>query len=543
MTQVQLPQLGKYRLLEVIAKGGMGEVYKAQQEGPAGFSKTVVVKRVLPHLADAENFIEMFLEEARLAARLSHPNVVQIFELGEERGEYFIAMEYIPGPSLHRVRKRLRELGHPFPVDIAAYVVAQALQGLHYAHELRDEAGRPLGIVHRDISPDNILVTMDGVVKVVDFGIAKATDSASKTQSGMLKGKLSYISPEQVSGWPASVHSDIYAAGVVLYQLFTNTLPFSAPSNAALLQKIATAEPEAPERRELDVPPVLSNIVMKALRKEPHERFATAQEMSRALFDALESCQRRLFPEDLSAFLKQLFEQEGSPRRFFAQPTPRGTRLPAPPAVVEDEATAPLAGSVLSNPPTVTTEPARPRNRAIAWAVGGALISVAVGVVALRPWERGTPPAPAPVAPSSVAPAPAPENVQVQKPATPEPPVAAVSPIAAEPSPEKAAVPPPREAAPPPDAPTPEPTTPSPAPSPQEPSRVAVMGRVQVRVNPWAEVFYEGRRLGITPMPAIRLPAGRRTLTLKNKELGVSRDYRVSVPANGEVTLKADLLE
>ncbi|ATB43604.1 serine/threonine protein kinase [Cystobacter fuscus] len=531
MTQVQLPQLGKYRLLEVIAKGGMGEVYKAQQEGPAGFSKTVVVKRVLPHLADAENFIDMFLEEARLAARLSHPNVVQIFELGEDRGEYFIAMEYIQGPSLHRVRKRLRELGHPFPVDIAAYVVAQALQGLHYAHELRDEAGKPLGIVHRDISPDNILVTMDGVVKVVDFGIAKAADSSSKTQSGTLKGKLSYISPEQVNGWPASVHSDIYATGVVLYQLFTNTLPFRAPSNAALLQQIATAEPEAPDRLELDVPPVLSRIVMKALRKEPGERFATAQEMSRALLEALESCQRRLFPEDLGAFLKQLFEQEGSPRRFFAQPTPRGTGRSSPPMVVEDEATAPLAGPVLSNPPTVTMESARPRNRAIAWAVGGALLSVAVGVVALRPWERGTPPAPAPVAPSSEAPAPAPENVQAQKPVTPEP------------SPEKAAVPPPREAAPPPDEPTPEPTTPSPAPSPQEPSRVAAMGRVQVRVNPWAEVFYEGHRLGITPMPAIRLPAGRRTLTLKNKELGVSRDYRVSVPANGEVTLKADLLE
>jgi eukaryotic-like serine/threonine-protein kinase len=429
--------------------------------------------------------------------------VVQIFELGEDQGEYFIAMEYIQGPSLHRVRKRLRELGQPFPFDIAAYVVAQALQGLHYAHELRDEAGGPLGIVHRDISPDNVLVSMDGVVKVVDFGIAKAADASSQTQSGTLKGKLSYISPEQVNGRSASPRSDIYATGVMLYQLFTNTLPFRAPSSAALLQQIATVEPEAPRRLELDVPSELNDIVMKALRKDPRERFSSAQEMSRALLEALESHQRRLFPEDLSRFLKQLFEPEASFPRFFVEPNPRLAR-PAPRPPPEDERTIPL--------PAV---PPRPRARGLAWVGGGVVLAGLVGLVALRPWQRDLPPA-APEPLGAQAPAPSAAKPPVAKPPAAKPPVV--------------------------EAPPPAPSAPPVAP-PRETAPETATGRVYIRVNPWAEVFHGGRRLGITPMPAIQLPAGRQTLTLKNKDLGVSRDYRVSVPANGQVTLKADLLE
>ncbi|MET0401174.1 MAG: serine/threonine-protein kinase, partial [Cystobacter sp.] len=426
MNQVQPSQLGKYRLLELIAKGGMGEVYKAQQEGPAGFSKTVVVKRILPHLTGGEHFVDMFLEEARLAARLSHPHVVQIFELGEQQGEYFIAMEYIQGPSLHGVRKRLRDLGQPFPFDIAAYVVAQALQGLHYAHELRDEAGRPLGIVHRDISPDNILVSRDGVVKVVDFGIAKAADASVQTQSGTLKGKLSYLSPEQVGGRPASPRSDIYATGVMLYQLLTNTLPFRAPSSAALLQQIVTAEPEAPRRHELDVPPELNDIVMKALRKHPHERFATAQEMSRALLEALEAGQRRIFPEDLGRFLQQLFEQDGSPRRFFVEPNARRVQPTPRPAPVEEEQTAPMPGHVLTTSETLPIAAPRRRVAPLAW-VGGALGVIALGgVVVLWP-GKATPPS-VTATPTATPPR---DEVQASKPIAPAPPVVEAPPTTA----------------------------------------------------------------------------------------------------------------
>ena len=193
-------QLGKYRLYHHLASGGMGEVFLARHEGPAGFAKNVVVKRILGGIASDETFVTMFLNEARLAAMIEHPNVVQIFDLGLEGDTYFIAMEYIHGRSLRQVRRRLAELKRAFPSVLAARICSQVLQGLHYAHTLSDEHGQPLQIVHRDVSPDNVLIGFNGVTKVVDFGIAKAAVNVSTTRAGAVKGKFAYMAPEQITG-------------------------------------------------------------------------------------------------------------------------------------------------------------------------------------------------------------------------------------------------------------------------------------------------------------------------------------------------------
>ena len=194
--------IGKYKLLRLIASGGMAEVYLARQAGAAGFEKLVCLKRILPHLASDRQFVEMFLNEARLAARLDHPNIVSIYDLGEANGNYFIAMEFIDGPSLRAVAKRARERGERLPIAEVVKIVSMAAGGLHYAHDLADAEGKPLGLVHRDISPDNILVHRNGMAKVVDFGIAKAANSSGRTRTGALKGKVAYMPPEQLRGDP-----------------------------------------------------------------------------------------------------------------------------------------------------------------------------------------------------------------------------------------------------------------------------------------------------------------------------------------------------
>jgi eukaryotic-like serine/threonine-protein kinase len=201
---VTVENYGSYQLIKRLAAGGMAQIYLARQKGPEGFEKLLVVKRILPHLAENEEFVRMFLDEARIAARLNHPNIVQIYNLGAQGDSYFIAMEYIHGEDVRRVWKRADRLGMPMPSPLVCRVIIDACSGLDYAHKRVDQTGRPLGIVHRDVSPQNILATFEGGVKVVDFGIAKAADQATVTRSGVLKGKYSYMSPEQASGPPAS---------------------------------------------------------------------------------------------------------------------------------------------------------------------------------------------------------------------------------------------------------------------------------------------------------------------------------------------------
>lgn len=276
--------LGRYELLVPIASGGMAHVWAARLVGHGGFTKIVALKTMLPHLLDDPQFEAMFLDEARIAAKLRHPNVCETFDLGEDEGTLYLAMEWIDGPSLLRLARpdgrEVKPIGH----RLAAYIVAEACAGLHAAHELRDDDGTPLGVIHRDVSPHNVLISSAGAVKLTDFGVATARGKSHLSQIGELKGKVAYMSPEALgSATPVDRRSDIFGLGCMLYEITTGRRPFEAESDGAVVQKIMSAKAPRPREIEPSYPPDLESIVMAAIAHEPAERFSTAAEMGEAL--------------------------------------------------------------------------------------------------------------------------------------------------------------------------------------------------------------------------------------------------------------------
>jgi eukaryotic-like serine/threonine-protein kinase len=272
------PRLGKYRLLRKLATGGMAEVFLAKTAGPMGFEKQLVIKRILPHLAEDPQFVQMFLGEAKLAAQLNHPNLVQIFDFGESDGSYFIAMEYIDGPTVRLLLQRARDQALAVPFVLAARIVSAAAEGLAYAHEFMDEAtDQPLQLVHRDVSPDNILISRSGSVKVVDFGIAKARGVSHLTQTGTIKGKVAYMAPEQLQGEVLDQRVDLYGLGVVLYELLTLNMPYEASSDAGLVRKVLY-DPYVPaaERRP-ELPLALQQALTQLLAKNRDDRYSNCR--------------------------------------------------------------------------------------------------------------------------------------------------------------------------------------------------------------------------------------------------------------------------
>jgi serine/threonine-protein kinase len=280
-------RLGRYELLLPIARGGMARVWAARQHGTRGFQKLVAIKTILPHLADEPEFERMFLDEARIASGVHHPNVCEIYELGEERRVLYLAMEWVNGDSFSRV---LRASGKTEACDfgIAARVIADACAGAHAAHELEDEDGRKQNVVHRDLSPHNILVNWDGFTKVCDFGVAKALNQLHEhTQAGQLKGKISYMSPEQVTGDPVDRRSDVFSLGCVLYEATTGNRPFRGEGEHNVMQSIVDGQFEAPSAILRNYPRDLERIVVRALGHIPNQRFASAEHMRFALEEFL----------------------------------------------------------------------------------------------------------------------------------------------------------------------------------------------------------------------------------------------------------------
>ncbi|CAM3466676.1 protein kinase [Corallococcus sp. ZKHCc1 1396] len=315
-------QLGKYQLVRKLASGGMAEVFLAKAAGPRGFEKTLVLKRILPHLAEDEAFVEMFLGEAKLAAQLDHPNVVQIFDFGEADGSYFLAMEYIDGPTLRRLIKRSTEQQAPLPVALCAKMVACAAEGLAFAHELADpETGTPLGLVHRDISPENVLVSRQGAVKVVDFGIAKVAGQSHRTQTGVVKGKVAYMPPEQLQARNMDARVDVYALGMVLYELLTGRRPFDAATEVGMMQAILF-EPFVPavERRP-DLPPAMQRILERALAKDRAERYPDCRELQADLERFVMSQGEPVGAFQISRLVAQVTENASTP------PTPVAAKV------------------------------------------------------------------------------------------------------------------------------------------------------------------------------------------------------------------------
>jgi serine/threonine-protein kinase len=303
----------KYTLLSHLAIGGMADVFLAQHKGPAGFEKECVIKRILPHLGMDQDFVQMFLDEARIAARLSHPNIVQIFDLGQVDGDYFLAMEFIDGVNLEQVLDAERAAGTgALRWPLAVRIVADVAAGLDHAHKSCDSAGRPLGLVHRDVSPSNIMISWGGVSKILDFGIAKAVVSSvkrSRTEVGTIKGKIPYMSPEQLQGLPLDGRSDVFSLGVILYESLCGSRPFPADTAGQLTMQILHDEPRPLELLREDVPQGLRAIVTRALAKRPEDRWQSARDMKKALDVLLAEEHASCTAYDIEAHLRDLFPE------------------------------------------------------------------------------------------------------------------------------------------------------------------------------------------------------------------------------------------
>jgi hypothetical protein len=311
MTALKKPiPFGKYYLLERINVGGMAEVFKAKAFGVEGFERLLAVKRILPNIAEDEEFITMFIDEAKIAVQLQHANIAQIFDLGKVDDSFFIALEYVHGRDLRAIFDRMRSKGDSLPIPLACYVVMQVCEGLDYAHNKRDGQGRELHLIHRDISPQNVLIGYEGEVKLIDFGIAKAAGKASTTQAGILKGKFGYMSPEQVRGLPIDKRSDIFAVGIVLYELLTGERLFVGETDFSTLEKVRNVEIVPPSSYNKKIPQELERLIMKALARDPEDRYQNAIDLHDDLQSFLYSVGEFFSRKDLAAWMKKSFATE-----------------------------------------------------------------------------------------------------------------------------------------------------------------------------------------------------------------------------------------
>ena len=300
--------------MDRIAIGGMAEIFKAKQTGAHGFEKIVVIKRILPHLAADPEFLAMFVDEAKLQCALEHPKIVQVFEFGEVDNQYFIAMEHVEGLDALGLLRACAHRRQRLPVRLAVHIATEVLDALAYAHDKRGTDGRPLGLVHRDISPSNILISRRGDVKLGDFGIARASERErqSKTQAGTLKGKYGYMAPEQVVGGDLDARADLFAIGIVIAEMLMGRRLFTAPNDLDVLLMVRDARLERLDRYGGDIPAPLRALVNRLLAKSPELRFPTAHAAREAFLDFLFDSRQRVTSADLSAYLEALWA-EGAP--------------------------------------------------------------------------------------------------------------------------------------------------------------------------------------------------------------------------------------
>jgi eukaryotic-like serine/threonine-protein kinase len=301
---------GKYLLLDRVNIGGMAEVWRAKTFGAGGFERLVAIKRILPNIAEDEDFITMFIDEAKITVQLNHSNIAKIEELAHLMNSYFIAMEYVSGKDVRAIFDRCRKNGEPAPIAMACFILAQSAEGLDYAHRAKDNQGRDMGIVHRDVSPQNLLVSYDGEVKVIDFGIAKAANKATRTQAGILKGKFGYMSPEQIRGLPLDGRSDIFALGVCLFEVLTGERLFVGDSDFSVLEKVRKVEMLPPSYFNKKIPDALEKIVLKALAKDVTDRYQYASQLAEDLRAFMYGNGFGYTRQELAAFMKVAFAEE-----------------------------------------------------------------------------------------------------------------------------------------------------------------------------------------------------------------------------------------
>ncbi|MDH3773916.1 MAG: protein kinase, partial [Deltaproteobacteria bacterium] len=309
MSNFEPIRFGKYLILDKIATGGMAELFRAKITSVEGFEKLVAIKKILPNLTQDSNLVNMFIDEAKLAAMLTHQNIVQIYDLGSMEGVYFIAMEYIHGKDLRVLSNKSKEKGLPLPLEYALYITSRICSGLDYSHNLKDFQGNPLKLIHRDISPQNILVTYEGEVKIVDFGIAKVARKTADTREGLIKGKVAYMSPEQAAGKTIDHRSDIFSAGILLYEMITGVRMFEG-ADLNVLDRVRKADFQTAETVVSDLSAEVSEILRRALAKTPNRRYKSCVAMLADLEECLSSFTVRPRAEGLSHYMKALFAEE-----------------------------------------------------------------------------------------------------------------------------------------------------------------------------------------------------------------------------------------
>jgi serine/threonine-protein kinase len=572
---------GKYTLIAKIGHGGMAEVFLAAVRGPAGFTKLCVLKRLHPHLEEEDALVGMFLDEARLAARLNHPNVVQTYEVGDVEGLHFLTMEYLEGQSLARVLRHLRRLDQPLPLGVGTRMFVELLDGLQYAHSLKDFDGTPLNVVHRDISPGNVYVTYDGQVKLLDFGIARAGTQLVETRAGQVKGKFAYIAPEQASSdGKHDQRADIWSLGVVMWEAFAGKRLFKGDSEVATLHNALTSEILTLDT-EIDVPNELARIVDRALQRDPDARYPSARAMKEDLEQFMHSEGLRAGRNDVGTFVTELFERERDDQRRVLSAYMRGESpgiAMTPISIgggtgsgVSSRSSMPSAASVI-----VTTDGSSDKKKQML--VVGLLLLLAAGVGAFFALSGGSDD---PVAdagtigaangagdPSvqgtnangagagagavgtgttgtatgtvagttgtgttgtgttgtgtdtraNVPPLPEPVTSMAEPPAM----VEAVTTSAMSERPRNATTMRPRN-------PTPVEATTPPRMEEAPPPPAAEDGFLTLDTIPWSNVALGNRRLGTTPLIRFRLPPGEHNLTLTNPEQGIRSTYRVVV--------------
>jgi eukaryotic-like serine/threonine-protein kinase len=416
---------GKYFLLERINVGGMAEVFRAKAFGVEGFERLVAVKRILPNIAEDKEFIRMFIEEAKLSVQLNHANIAQIFDLGVVDGSYYIALEHVHGRDLRGIFDRCRQLGEVMPVAQACFVAMKVCEGLDYAHNKRDQAGRELSLVHRDVSPQNVLVSFEGEVKLIDFGIAKAAGTGAKTQAGILKGKFGYMSPEQVRGLQVDRRSDVFSCGIVLYELLTGERLFVGESDFSTLEKVRNVEILPPSTYNRKIPDELERIVLKALTKDVDDRYQNAidlhDELQAFVYTAGEFYSRK----DLAGWMKKIFgkeiEDETAKLESYRQLKPPVLPIAAGPGAAVAPPPVPPPTPPASAPAPIAGAPAAPL------AVASSAPAAPSSVVAALPLPAEAPPAPpvptaipdpGPAVPRTVSTS---KSVPVRKPTQPVP--------------------------------------------------------------------------------------------------------------------------
>ena len=520
--------LGRYKLLALLATGGMAEIHLARQEGIKGFERLVVVKKILPHLAAEESFLEMFFDEARIASLLNHPNIVQIYDLGQEGDDYYMAMEYLEGESLSFLERESRKKERYMSPALAAGIIAQVCDGLEYAHSFKNHEDQLLDIVHRDVSPQNIIVLFSGGVKLVDFGIAKAASQMHKTRAGSLKGKLSYLAPEQCLGKPVDRRTDIFSLGIILWELLTRRRLFKRDNEGATLNAVMNEEiPKIRTVRSL-VPVTLEAVAMRALEKAPGDRFQSAGEMGAALRDYLLKTGEAAGTAEIAEFIngalgeraqnkKSMLERlrtsgkkevdvtmlnpessESMPSRSHIEELP----TPTDPAKVAAKLPPPPIEELFTPHPEAAHEPVR--RKKLPTALWGGLAGLLVGLAVVLAWAMS-------------------KDISSTKEKIVSAPVP--EPVTAEP----AAPPPPEVEKPPPPEKVVEKEAPQTELEPAEAADKPEYGYLRVDTDPWSEVYLGRRRLGITPINRRKLKTGKARLTFINKDEGIRQTLTVKI--------------